>query len=253
MTSKRSIIAMSDKHPKLRIDKGELPHLPMRMIITGKSQASGKSTLIGNLLLRPYDDTDVGGKDFYKNDFVGKDIYMISESLHLDDKLQAIIKGKEIPEMNCLPHYDEEQLIQIYDNIEKNFNEAIDEGRKPVHSLWILDDIAYTGALKDKMHGILAKVFANSRHILLSVVVTSQKYSSIQTLLRENASCCIFFECSAKQAQLISEDHATTSTKEFEKMLRRETQQKHSFLVINYNNPIEKRFMNSHFEPVSIS
>ena len=32
-------------------------------------------------------------------------------------------EGKEIPEMNCLPHYDEEQLIQIYDNIEKNFNE----------------------------------------------------------------------------------------------------------------------------------
>ncbi len=244
---------MADKHVNLRIDKGDLPHLPMRMLIVGKSQLSGKSTLIGNVVLRPYDDSDSSGRDFYKNDFEGKDMYIVSESLHLDDKLQAIIKAKEIPEMNCLHHYDEEQLTQIYDNIERNFNEAIEEGRKPVHSLWILDDIAFTGALKEKTNGILAKVFSNSRHILLSAICSSQKYSSIHTVLRENASACIFFECSAKQAQLISEDHAVTSTKDFEKMLRRETQQKHNFLLINYNNPIEKRFMNSNFEPVSIT
>jgi hypothetical protein len=250
--SKRSIIAMVDKHVGLRIEKGDLPNLPMRMIICGKSQLSGKSTLIGNLLLRPFDKTDDGGRDFYKDDFNGEDMYIISESLHLDDKLQSIIKGKMIPDGNCLNHFNEEQLTQICDRIESNFNEAIEAGRKPVHSLWIADDVAYTGALKEKVNGILAKAFMNGRHFLLSIICTAQKYTSIQTGLRENASCCIFFESSAKQAQLISEDHATTSTKEFEKMLRRETQQKHNFLVINYSNPIERRFQNSNFETVSL-
>jgi hypothetical protein len=180
-------------------------------------------------------------------------MYIISESLHLDDKLQAIIRGKLIPPMNCLNHFNEDQLTEIYDNIERKFNEDIEEGRKPVHSLWILDDISFTGALKEKVNGILAKAFMNGRHCLLSILCTSQKMTSIQTGLRENCSGCILFECSAKQSQLIAEDHATTSAKEFEKMLRRETQQKHNFLVINYSNPIERRFMNSNFEPVSLN
>jgi hypothetical protein len=253
MTSKRQIIPMADKHVSLRVDKGDLFDLPMRVLIVGKSQLSGKSTFLGNILLRPYDSTDTGGMDFYKNDFKGENMYLVSESLHLDDKLQAIIQGKSIPSMNCLSHFNEDELTAIYDSIEKKFNEDIEAKRKPVHSLWILDDISFTGALKEKVNGILAKAFMNGRHILLSILCTSQKMTSIQTGLRENCTGCILFECSAKQSQLISEDHATSSTKEFEKMLRRETQQKHNFLVINYSNPIERRFMNSNFEPISIT
>lgn len=247
------IIAMSDKHINFRVNKGDLPDLPMRTIICGKSQLSGKTTAAGNMVLRPFDKTDLGGLGFYKDDFDGENIYIVSESLHLDDKLQSIIAGKEIPDVNQLSHFNEDQLTTIYESIEKNFNEAIAEGRKPKHSLWILDDIGFTGALKEKVNGILAKAFMNGRHILLSLICTAQKYTSIQTSLRENATCCIFFESSAKQAQLMAEDHATTSTKDFEKMLRKATREPHSFLMINYSNPIEKRFMNSDFEPVSIS
>jgi hypothetical protein len=92
----------------------------------------------------------------------------------------------------------------------------------------------------------------NSRHILVSVILTAQKYTDILTGARENATGLILYDCSQKQLESIFMDHGLTEKKEFLKMFREATKEKHSYMVINYSNPRERRFLNSHFEPMEI-
>jgi hypothetical protein len=247
-----SIIAMKDSHVDLRIPKEDMFDLPMRVCIVGKSQLSGKSTMIGNLVLRPFDLTDDSGEQMYKNDFKGKDIYIVCPSFDLDEKMHSIAKGKMIPEGNIYREYNEEQLMELYNRVESNFNEAVENGRKPVHSLIILDDCAFAGSLKDKMNGVLTKIACNGRHILMSMVLSAQRYTQVSTVIRENVTGAIFFEATNKQLELISEDHCSTNKKLWEAAFRKCTQEKHGFFVVNYSNPIERRFQNSNFETVSI-
>lgn len=243
------ILAMKDTLSSYKVHKEHLFDLPMKLLIIGKSELSGKSTACGNLLLRPFDETDKDGAEFYKNDFKGENIYIVNPSLHLDEKWVNIVKAKAIPEGNIFFEFDEEELTTLYKKLEDQYKEEQADG-KVNQKLIIFDDCAYSGDLKAKNHGILAKMFANGRHIALSTIITSQKYSSINTLCRENSSGIILFECSAKQLELIADDHAIQSKKEFEKMFRACTREKHSFMVINYSNPIDSRFMDANFEPI---
>lgn len=247
-----AIIPMRDAHADLRIQKEDMFDLPMRVCIVGASERSGKSTVLGNLILRPFDQTDEGAEQMYKSDFKGEDIYIVCPSFDLDEKMHSIAKGKQIPEGNIYREYNEEELTQLYDRIEANFTKAVESGRKPVHSLIVLDDCAFAGSLKDKISGILSKMACQCRHINLSFLLTAQKYTQISTVIRENVTGCIFFEATNKQLDLISEDHCNTNKKAWEAAFRKCTQEKHGFFVVNYSNPIERRFQNSNFETVRL-
>ena len=250
MSKKSRILPMKDSLSSYKVVKENLFDLPMKLVLVGKSELSGKSTVIGNLLLRPFADDDLDGKEFYKGDFKGENIYIVNPSIHLDTKFANIVQAKRIPAGNIYTSYDEEELTELYKRLEEQYEEEAANG-KIEQKLLVLDDVGFSGALKEKMHGVLAKCFSNGRHIALSTIVTAQKYSSVSTLLRENATGVILFECSAKQLELVAEDHAITSKKDFERMFREATRDKHTFMVVNYSNPIERRFMNSNFESVS--
>jgi hypothetical protein len=243
-------LKMKDPAEGYRVSKGDFPDLPMRMLIIGKSQLAGKTSLIGNFFLRPYDDTDVGAKDCYMKDFPGRNIYIVCPSTELDGKWGNIIKDKKIPDGNIFRHYDEQELTQLYGKLENDFNEAVGGGRKPEQTVVILDDCSFSGALKDKMHGVLTRIACNGRHCLVSMVITAQKYSQVLTTLRENTTAALFFECSNKQLDLIIEDHATIAKKDFIKMFRASTYERHTYMVVNYSNPPDRRYLNSNFAPI---
>lgn len=246
--TKSKIIKMQDSATNYRVRKEGSFDLPLRLLIVGKSQQSGKSNLIGNLLLRPINESDVDGKLFYRNEF--QQIYVVNPSIDIDSKWKSIVDGRDIPEQNIYRKYDEEELEQLYNRLEQQFQEYVADGKKPPHVLLILDDCAFAGSLKDKMAGVLAKIACNGRHILLSIIVTAQKYSQINTVIRENCTGAIFFESSNKQADLIYEDFGTMSRKEFDHMFREATKERHSFMVVNFSNDSSQRFQNCAFEPI---
>ena len=62
----------------------DLFNLPMKLLIIGRSQLSGKSNFLGNLLLS--DDPRL-----YGDDFEGENIYLFTPSV-TDHKLKVIIK-----------------------------------------------------------------------------------------------------------------------------------------------------------------
>ena len=87
------ILKMRDKNESHHRKKGKLFDLPMKLLVVGKSQLSGKSNLIGNLLLQE-------DKRLYRNEFEGDNIYIVSPSARTDDKIRTIIEELDIPGSN---------------------------------------------------------------------------------------------------------------------------------------------------------
>lgn len=238
-----SIYKVKDEAETYYTKKDIIFDIPFRLLIVGKSQLSGKSNILVNLLLRD---------EFYNKDFDGENIFLVSPSITNDEKLKKIIKVKEIPEENLFLEYDEDVLKQLYQMLQDEYEEAKANGEKPQNKLIIFDDMSYNGALKSKQHGIINKIMSNGRHINLSSIQTSQKYSDLLTSSRENANGAIFFNCSNKQLELIEADHNYLgSKKEFMNMFRNVMNEKHSFLVVNYTNPKEQRYLDKNFDVIS--
>jgi len=241
---------MKDPFESYKIDKGDLPDVPFRILIVGKSLYAGKTNLLDNLLLRPMDKDDVTGMSYYRNDFKGDDIYIFSPSAKIDHKLKKLIEYKEIPAGNIFHEYNEDALEGVYEKIKDSYEESKALDEKPRHSLVILDDCSFDGSLKSKMNGAITKLFCNGRHYLISTIITSQKYSDILTTCRENYTGMFLFECSEKQLELIYEDIGMGEKKDFKKKFREATKEPHSFMVCNAKCPPLYRYQDMHFRPL---
>ena len=244
MNKSLEIYKVKDKNEKVYTPKNLISDLPFRICIVGKSQLSGKTNLLVNLLCR---------NDFYGGDFLGKNIFLVSGSCNTDAKIQTLIIQKSIPEQNIFSEYDEELMEALYEMIQDEFEEAIENNKTPKNTLVIFDDMSFGGIFKQRnTGGIINKMFQNFRHINGNIIITSQKYSDIGNGQRENMTMGIFFNCSDKQLDLITEDiNYKTNKKQFKKKYRETCgESKHSFFVVSFTNPKESMYLNSRFEPI---
>ena len=236
------ILKVRDKNDSYYTPVERLFDVPFRLLINGKSQLSGKTTIILNLLLNP-----VFG---YDKLFEGEDIYIISNN-KLDNKLSMMADKLDIDENNRV-EFDEDYLEILYEDIEEEFMEDVAEGRKPKNKLIIFDDCGYSGSLRSYNKGnIIDKMICNGRHLNLSQIYTSQRFSQCSTCLRTNLTGAIMFSTSMKELELIAEDfNYMGSKKEFIKTFRATTKEPRSFMVINFSNKPEEMYMNTEFEPI---
>ena len=188
MKSKYSILKVRDKNDKYYTPVDKLFDVPFRVLINGKSQLSGKTTVILNMLLNP--------AFGYDKMFEGSDIYIVSNN-KLDNKLAMMADKLDIPEDNRF-EYDEDYLEILYDDMEESFLDETSEGGKPQNRLIIFDDCGYSGSLKNKQSGIISKMICNGRHLCLSQIYTSQRFSQVSTTLRTNLTGAILFNTSMK-------------------------------------------------------
>ena len=119
---KFSILKVKDKNEKFYSPKQTISDLPARILIIGKSQLSGKTNFLCNILAQ---------ENFYLNDFKGENIFLISGSVKNDNKLQNLIECKEIEHGNIYSHYDEDLLEAIYEMIQEEFEENIENKKQP--------------------------------------------------------------------------------------------------------------------------
>jgi HrpA-like RNA helicase len=238
------ILKMKDKSDNYVVQKKDIDNIPFRTLICGKTGA-GKTSLIGSLLLLP---------DFYGKDFKGENIYIFSP-LKNDYKMQAIIEYKDIPEDNVHTKYDDETLGDIYDELVNNFeNDIIDNG-KPVNSLILLDDISFSGALKEKQYGAVNRVFMNGRKSSISIIITSQKYSQIGSGQRSNASSMFFYNTNMKERELFELDaNYLNSKKGFMRMLTNNLKAKRDFIYVDYSEDnVTDMYKNTDFKIIDTS
>lgn len=238
-----SILKMKDKFQSYKIKLPIIFDIPLRLLIVGKSELSGKSNLIANLILRD---------KFYRKYFEPDNIVIVCQSSNLDDKWQTMIRELDIPDMNVLTSFNEDKLEALYEIVREEYEKSIERRKKPKHWLFIFDDVSYSGDLKAHTHGIIAKLFMNGRHLLISTIITSQKYSDILTGARENATGLILFSCTNKQLDTIYEEHSVLPRKEFFKLFHDTTAEPYSFLVINYSNPKKERYLDKEFNVIDI-
>ena len=219
----------------------DLFDMPFRILINGKSQYSGKTTAILNLMCNP---------EFpYTDKFQGENIYICSNN-KLDNKLKIMMDRMEIPESNSFM-YDEDYLEMLYESLEKEFHEEVNMGSKPSPKLIVFDDCGYSGSFKSKINGIVSRMICNGRHLNLSQIYTSQKYSQCSTTLRTNITGAILFGTTSKEVDLITEDMSYLENKrDFVKLYRETTREPRSFLVVNFSNGTDGLYMDSEFKPL---
>ena len=233
-----TILKVNDKTDSYYTKKKDIFDLPARILIVGKSFLSGKSTVILNLLLR---------EKFYKNDFKGENIFIVSNNA-MDNKMRILKTEKDVDPHNFMM-FSEANLEAVYEEVEERALEAIAEGKKPPNSLIVIDDVAFSGGLKEKTNGTLSRIMCNGRHVNLSIIVTAQKYSQLSTTMRANASGAILFSNSMNEVEAMAQDfNYLESKKEFVTLFRKATKEKNSFLVVNFSE--DSIYQNSNFEPI---
>ena len=238
------ILKVRDKTDSYHTTVNDLFDLPFKLLINGKSQLSGKTTIILNLIL-----SDLFP---YHKLFDGENIYIISNN-KLDNKLEMMSEKLEIPPENRMI-YDEDALEILYESLEEEFMNETFDGGKPANRLIIFDDCGYSGSLKNKKFGIISRLVSNGRHLNLSQIYTSQRFSQVSTTLRTNLTGAILFNTSSKELDLIADDmNYLDSHKAFVKMFRSVTKEPRSFLVVNFSNPLDSLYMDSNFKPIKMT
>ena len=235
-----TILRVNDHTDSYYTKKADIFDLPFRVLCVGKSFLSGKSTVVLNLLLR---------EKFFKNDFEGENIFIVSNN-KLDNKIRILKTEKDVPDENFMK-FSEGNLEAIYEEVEQRALDRIQEGKRPMNSVVILDDVAFSGGLKEKLNGTLSRIFCQGRHINLSILVTAQKQTQLSTTMRSNASGAILFSNSMNEVDAMAHDfNYTDSKKSFVSLFRKATKAKNSFLVINFSN--DEIYQDSEFKPISL-
>tara|TARA_R110002074_G_scaffold48539_1_gene124114 strand:- start:308 stop:1042 length:735 start_codon:yes stop_codon:yes gene_type:complete len=239
-----NILKVKDNAEKHYIDKGQqLFNVPFKIAVIGASQRSGKTSVIVNLLGRP---------EFYLNDFKPENIFIFSPSLTNDQKLIRFTKALKIPEQNLYKSYDEEVVNEIYEMIREEYEDNIQEKKKPNHYVIYFDDLGFTGSLRSG-YNMIDKLVMNGRHLNISTIFAIQDNFQLSKQTRSNLSGLIIFSLSLKNLESIIDEHNyLTNKKEFVKLFRKATNKKHSFLVINYSNDFKHRYLDSHFLPLTL-
>ena len=222
---------MLDRTDTFTVEKDNIFNLPMRLLIIGQT-GMGKSSILGNLLLK---------KDFYRKDFKPENIFIFSGSLSGDQKLKTIVDELDIPSSNLYEEYDNDIGHMIYDELVKDFNETVDNGGKPNHSLIIFDDLGFTNLQKGKKNNdILNKILCNGRKYLISTITLNQKLTQLSTTAREQCSGCILGKSTNKQLDLVADDfnyiQGSKNKQRFLDMVKINTKDKHDFIVFNFSN-----------------
>ena len=238
---------MKDSSDSYVTKKNPLFNLPMRLIIVAKT-GGGKSSLLGNLLLKD---------DGYKNDFLPENVFIFSGSLQGDVKMKVITRELDIEPENQFSDYNEEALEGIYDYLVNRFNDLTEQGvkdKQELNSLIVLDDLAYSNAFKDSgKNDQIKRIFFNGRKFCISIIIISQKYTSVSTPLRENLSGLIIGGSSNKQIELVSGDHnyLKSGYNGFRRMFLETTKEPFHNLIINFDNDKEHIYYNNRFEPIT--
>lgn len=218
--------------------------LPFKLLICGKSLLSAKSSLVVNLLLKPQG---------YKDTFKGENVYIISPSTEIDTKYKMLQRNLDIPQYNIFEGWDENIMEEWYDDREKDAIEERKETGKISPVLLLLDDVGFSGDLKKKqLNGILSKIICNGRHIGISIIITTQKYTQASNCLRENLTSLAVSSCSNSQLETIYEDNSIISRKQFYKIFREATKNKYSWFWVSYTNKSQDRYLDTNLIPIPI-
>ena len=206
-----------------------LPSPPFQMVMVAPTN-TGKSTTIVNMLKR-----DLFG---YKKYFTK--IRIFSESLTTDAIWQTLTDEQLRDSFDTI---DDDEIREVWEEQQESFEE---DGRDAHRELWIFDDaISKLKKGSNSKPSAVMDVYMRGRHSNISVIVTSQFYKLLPTIIRKNMRYLILYNITNKDEvkALYSEVSVQPSFKDFNKLCKTAWKQKYHFLNIHLAEPdMEKRY-----------
>ena len=219
------------------------------MVVAGPSGV-GKTQLIQAMIL-----------DFYKTkggDSVFARIYVFSPSVHADPVWGPVRKfcekhlgQNQKDEPFLFDHYNPAELHKVMQTQKRVIAAGKEqEGTKKLWSILIVvDDFADNPAFC-RQERLLHELFTRGRHAKISSIVSTQKYRSIATIIRVNASALIVFRCRSMQElqAIVEENSAVLGKDELLRLYHQATAEPYGFLYINPMAPTVKTMFWQNFE-----
>jgi hypothetical protein len=234
------------------------------------SKGSGKSVVVVNLLTN----TDMLAGKFNQ-------VYFISPTNKLDEKLNVLKTTNGILKVNtalikAIKESQKGKRLKLFDDYqdkyngsyttsipEENFiedvnvdllNNLIKEQKAVINNfgkavadtiLLIYDDCI--SAKKFFTSETVQKAIFNSRHVKISLIITSQNYTSLPKCLRLNMSqILLFFTANAKELENIYQENTSgISFIDFKNAFNTVCEKQFNFMVINYQNSSKYRLQNA--------
>lgn len=204
-----------------------LPNNNVIYLICGR-KGSGKSTLLLSLL---------NSKKAFKHRF--DNIFMVSPTARGDKKFKKLVE--ELDEQGKYhEQYTEPVITGIFNQIKllNDQHEARKKKRKrEIRHCLLLDDCMCD--LSPSKGAMLSRLIITSRHLHCSVVITSQKWNSVPTLIRAQLDLAsVFKSYNQREVTTLMED-ISMNPATFMEIYNFATDGDHSFLHMNLlTNPI---------------
>lgn len=174
-------------------------------------RGSGKTYFVVQQLINP---------ELYFQEF--DKIFLFTPSIGDDDVYNIL----QLPPKQIFTEFDEKKVMKL-----------IEKKKDDQQWLFIFDDMISDNDFKNAK---LTKLLAfNGRHMGISVIVTSQKSTAGSTSIRTNADACVIWRPrSYNEIESLYRDNAVDAMtkKEFHKLVMDNTEEKYSFLYINYQS-----------------
>lgn len=181
-------------------------------IVVGK-MGSGKTSLVTNLV-----------KTIYRKCFHHIYCFIPSNSRQSIDN---DIYGKNLPENQLFDTLTEENIEQVYEELQENSNE--DE-----YSLLIIDD--FQTALKDpSIIKTLTKIITKMRHLRTTIFLLQQNYQALSKSLRELTSNLILFNVGKSQLDKIFDESIQLDKNKYQDLIDISFKEKNDWILINLN------------------
>ena len=164
--------------------------------------------------------------------------------------LQLVNKEEKKPVMKILFSYDEKNVREYIKKLENNQISLMNAKKKPKNILLVADDIfSFPDFMKTSRSkpSIIEEIFANYRHLNLSVIITSQKLKQITPNLRDMSKYVFVNGIGQRDLNDMAEELENTYfnkkqiIKCYEKVRKRDDAKGH-ILFINRDEPEHKQF-----------
>lgn len=209
-----------DNDERKKIIPEFLPKPPFFWVISARRN-SGKSQFIYNLIYNIY-------KDYYD------EIYVWCGSKDDCKRYRLLsVKYKMKKKVEVFNDFDFDEIEALYDDIEEQ-----NEERKKLRVLFVFDDIL--GVKNFFTHGfqkrnVIDRLAVNGRHANISVLIATQKFRSVSSLVRKQATAITIFKSQVQDQEALAEEFHTAfiPKKNFVKLIRDYTREKYKKFTIN--------------------
>jgi len=244
LRSKPSVLtqALVPLDKQMKVSEEPLDDTIGRIWILSAMKGSGKTTVWYNVLS---DKKSPWYKLFDK-------IWMISPTAKGDEKLQPLVSELQ-RDGQYWDELTEKNVLTIYKEIE-DFNHRFETEREPDPTGWykrhrqlpplknhrkprnlLIFDDCMADLPSSTQKSVVNRIFTTSRHFKTNVIVTTQKFSKLNTTIRANTDYISVWKSNSKHEIETLEDDMNVSKGVFEKVYKYATDEPYSFLHVTFN------------------